>query len=249
MLNASFKAFRRFNDVSKQVYTGQRTRRSESGLVHFQGDGLPDRLARELCVRRALPIKELFESFEFFERVRRRMRRRSVADLCCGHGLTGMLFAVFERRVERVTLLDRARPKSHTVVREAVCAVAPWAAEKIRYLELPLKGALEHLTPSCAIVAVHACGVRTDRCIDLALRLESPVAVMPCCYAQTAKAAPRCIRRGLGGELATDVHRTYRLLEAGYTVDWSAVPRSITQKNRVLVALPPQPAEVACVRR
>lgn len=236
--NASFKAFRRFNDASLQGFTGLRARLSESGLEHFAGDGLPDRLARELCQRRVLPIKELFESFEFFERVRRRLRRRSVADLCCGHGLTGMLFAVFERRVQRVTLVDRKRPESHTAVRDAVCAVAPWAADKIRYLERPLSEAEEQLAPGGALVAVHACGVRTDRCIDLALALKSPVALMPCCYAQTANPVPRCLRRGLGAELATDVHRTYRLDAAGFDVDWTAVPRAITGMNRVLVALP-----------
>ncbi len=236
--NASFKAFRRFNDVATQAYTGLRSRLSERGLVHFSGDGLPDRLARELCLRRAFPIKELFESFEFFERVRRRLRRPQVADLCCGHGLTGMLFAVFEPRVELVTLLDRRRPASHTVVFDAVCAVAPWAAEKIRYLEIPMSRAAEHLPPGCAIVAVHACGVRTDRCIDLALSLQSPVALMPCCYAQTANPVPRCLRRSLGSALATDVHRTYRLDAAGYEVDWTAVPRAITEMNRVVVGLP-----------
>jgi hypothetical protein len=238
--NTSFKAFRRFNDVSLQGYVGVRARLGDRGLVHFPGDGIPDRLARELCLRRALPAKELFESFEFFERVRRRVRRPQVADLCCGHGLTGMLFAVFEPRVERVTLVDRRRPKSHAVVLDAVCAVAPWAAEKIRYLEIPLSRAKERLTSGCAVVAVHACGVRTDRCIDLALGLGGPIAVMPCCYAQTANAAPPGIRRGLGAELATDVHRTYRLDAAGYEVDWTAVPRAITQKNRVLVGRPPR---------
>lgn len=238
--NASFKAFRRFNDDSLQAHTGSRARLDDSRLEHFPGDGLPDKLARELCRRKAFPTKELFESFEFFERVRRRLRRPQVADLCCGHGLTGILFAVFEPQVERVTLVDRRRPPSYDVVLEAVTAVAPWAADKVRFLEISVNEAKTHLTRSCAIIAVHACGVRTDRCIDLALHLQSPIALMPCCYAQTAKTAPRCLRRGLGPALATDVHRTYRLDAAGYDVDWTAVPRAITKMNRVLVGLPPK---------
>jgi hypothetical protein len=149
-----------------------------------------------------------------------------------------MLFAVFERRVERVTLVDRKRPPSHTLVREALCTVAPWADEKIHFAQMPISHVAETLSPSCAVVAVHACGVRTDRCIDVALRLNGPVALMPCCYAQTAKTALRCLRKGLGAEMATDVHRTYRLDAAGYDVVWTAVPRSITPKNRVLVAVP-----------
>jgi len=236
--DVSFKAFRRFNAADIQHFAGHRARLNESWLRHFDGDGLPDKLARELALRRALPAKELFESFELFERIRRRLRRPQVADLCCGHGLTGMLFAVFEPRVERVTLVDCRRPKSHRTVIEAVAAVAPWAADRIEFVETPLNTAHEHLTAGCGIVAVHACGVRTDRCIDLAISLASPVAVLPCCYSQTAAPAPRCLRESLGAALATDVHRTYRLDGAGYEVDWSAIPRAITPMNRLLVALP-----------
>lgn len=236
--DASFKAFRRFNDKTLHLMTGQRARLSERGLHHFAGEGLPDKLARALARRRALPAKELFESFELFERVRRRLRRTQVVDLCCGHGLTGMLFAVFEPRVEQVVLVDQRRPESHATVLDAVAEVAPWAVEKITYLEQRLQRVRTDLTAGCAVVAVHACGVRTDRCIDLALALQSPVALVPCCYAQTAASAPRSIRRALGAELATDVHRTYRLEAAGYRVDWLAIPRAITHKNRVLLAVP-----------
>ena len=139
--DAAFKAFRRFNDPELACHAGARTRLCALSMDWFPGNGLPDRLAREIAETRALPVKELFESFELFERVRRRVRAPVVADLCCGHGLTGMLFAVFEPKVERVVLLDHAQPPSFVPVRDAIAAVAPWAADKIAFSERPLKEA------------------------------------------------------------------------------------------------------------
>ena len=48
-----------------------------------------------------------------------------VADLCCGHGLAGLLFAIFEREVERVHLVDRERPASADLILQAAADVAP----------------------------------------------------------------------------------------------------------------------------
>ena len=60
-------------------------------------------LARELAAVRALDSKEFFEATEFYQRVRKRVRRPIMIDLACGHGLVGLLFACLERVVEKVT--------------------------------------------------------------------------------------------------------------------------------------------------
>ena len=60
------------------------------------------------------------ESVEFFTHVRKKWRQNvkrrpassHVVDVCCGHGFTGLLFAIFERECTLVTLLDRQRPNS-----------------------------------------------------------------------------------------------------------------------------------------
>ena len=60
------------------------------------------------------------ESVEFFTHVRKKWRHNvkhhpassHVVDVCCGHGFTGLLFAIFERKCTLVTLLDRKRPNS-----------------------------------------------------------------------------------------------------------------------------------------
>ena len=238
----TYRAFRQLNDPDRARLAKLRKRldpRVVEALVPPRDPPtLIDRVVGELAERRALPVKELFESFEFFERVRRRVRAPVVADLCCGHGLTGLLFVVFCRGVDRVVLLDRRRTESFDNVHAAVLAAAPWVEGRVDYLELPLSRAKDHLPPGAALVGVHACGARTDRCIDLAIERRATLAVMPCCYHRTASRAPAALRRALGARLATDVDRTYRLRAAGFEVEWSEVPATITEMNRILIATP-----------
>jgi hypothetical protein len=236
----AFIAFRRLNDPELAPLAGVKARIDQRVDALFPTDNLPERLLRALAARRALPVKEVFESFEFFERVRRRLRAPVVADLCCGHGLTGLLFAVFVRQVQEVILLDRRQPRTHQIVYEALLSEAPWIEGRVRYVEATLSRARkqELLPAGCSVVAVHACGKRTDRCLDLALATGGRVAVMPCCYFGTAEAAPRVLAETLGPELASDIDRSYRLERAGYQVQWSAIPEQITPKRRILIGLP-----------
>ncbi len=155
-----------------------------------------------------------------------------VADLMCGHGLVGALFAVFEPKVKQVLLVDRRRPASHDALLEGLGRVAPWAPPRLRYLEGDLDVCAAE--PIGAVVAVHACGQRTDACLDLALERGAQVAVMPCCYGPPREASP-ALMIGLGPELATDVARTYRLESAGYRVRWRSIPPEITPMGRILV--------------
>ena len=123
-----FRAVRRFNDIELHPLARSRSAIGGSTLRYFASDSLGDRFVRALGKRHALPVKEVLESFEFFERVRTALRGPCVVDLLCGHGLVGALFAVFERAVERVVLLDRTRPPSFDVMCAALDEVAPWAA-------------------------------------------------------------------------------------------------------------------------
>ena len=206
----------------------------------FDGEGLPDRLARSLGAHNAIDLKEFCEAFEFFERTRKHVRAPVVADLCCGHGLTGLLFAAFEKRVEQVVLVDRRRPKAFDRVHQAVVDVAPWVAAKIDFREARLRDCA--LPEGASVLGVHACGVRTDQCIDQALKTGGAVALMPCCY---DKAAARRIDspflEALGVEQTLDIERTVRLRGAGYAVEWSAIPRCITPMNRVLLGVRAEP--------
>jgi hypothetical protein len=233
-----FRIFRGFNEDRLRWAARSTFRVDRKSAPSFRGDPLAERIVAALAERRAINVKEVLESFETFGRLRKRLRAPRMADLCCGHGLTGLLFAAVERRVEEVILMDRDKPPKADLVVEAVCEAAPWAADKVRWVEADVSDAAAHLAPETSVVAVHACGVRTDRALEAAVAVGGPVAVVPCCYKQTAKRAPRALRDALGAELATDVHRTYWLEARGYRVEWAAIPEAITPMNRVLVARP-----------
>lgn len=233
-----FRYLKQFNSADFAKKASCRDRLRQSDTRWFPGDYLSSVFARELCERRAMPFKEVLESFEFFACVRDRIRCQSVADLCCGHGLVGVLFAMFKRDVDHVCLLDKVRPKSFDLVLAAAQAVAPWTAEKVKYVEASLDRTLHHVEPGTAVLGVHACGTRTDQCIEHAISLRSPVALLPCCRRHRLHPSPECLKNVLGADIAIDVDRTYRLDAAGYHVRWDKISPQITEMNRVLIGRP-----------
>jgi hypothetical protein len=230
----AFRAFRRFNNEIPDIRFSSRSRPGAWAQKWFDSDGLEDKLACALLDVRAVPFKEVLESFEFFAHVRRRVRAPVVADLCCGHGLAGMLYGVFHRDVEEVLLVDRARPDSVDRSLRAMGAIAPWLLPKVRFVE----GQLQDVTvpAGAAVLGVHACGGATI--IDVALDIGGPVALLPCCHAKASAPGPRSLSRALGSGMSTDIHRTYRLEAAGYVTRWSEIPPAITPMNRVIEAWP-----------
>ena len=234
---ARFEILTRLNPPELRPMAGRRGRLDPRFSRIFDGPSRVDRFVRELVERRALRTKELCESFEVFQRVRRALRGGVVADLCCGHGLVGLCFAVFEPEIERVLLLDLHQPQNHAACFEAACAVAPWVREKVEYRTGNLQYAHAWLPPNAGVVAVHACGTRSDQVLDLAMPTARGVALVPCCYPDKHVAgAPAALVTRLGTEMATDIHRTYRLTNAGFTVRFGAIPPEITPMNRVLLA-------------
>ncbi len=235
----AFRAYRQFNAPDLRPLAGAMTRPLPHATRFFPSDSMPDKVARAIGGSRSLSVKELTESFEFFQRVRHRLNGRVVADLCCGHGLVGMLFGLLEREVEEVVLVDLKFPESSRKVEEALCEVGPWLRGKVRRLTRSVKGVGPLLPEGAGVVAVHACGARTDWAIEAALVTRGPFAVMPCCYAQQTYRGPNAIRLNLGAGLGIDIQRTYDLEAIGYQVSWQEVPPEVTPMNRILAASPP----------
>ena len=239
--SASFKCFRQFNGADfGALLSSHSALKQPIADRHFPTDSLQDKLVRELAGERTIAIKEVLECFEFFERVRKEIRAPCVVDLCCGHGLLGILFALFERRVERVILTDERQPASYDMLMAASIRVGPWIEKKVEYCVGPIGTAHERLEAGASVVGNHACGALTDHCIDCAIRLKGSVAVMPCCYRRSACEAPLALQLALGVEAASDVDRTYRLREAGYHVRWTHIPEQITPMNRILIGRRPK---------
>jgi methyltransferase family protein len=202
---------------------------------YFATDRLTDRLIRELVHGYVLKWKEILECFEFFDATRKLMRRPCLADVCCGHGLIGILFALLMEEVEQVHLIDARIPDSLSRVLAVATKLGPWVEEKVTVHEMEVEAAESILPSGAAIVCAHGCGVLTDQALDLAMRLQGPVAVMPCCCHPRRPDTPQVLYQELGVKDGVDVHRTYQLHDAGYQVLWRYVPEDITPMNRIIV--------------
>ena len=211
--------FPQLNQLSDQRWLRSNAKLCQRiAAVHFGSDSLQDTLMRAIADQRILSIKEIMETFEFFARARKTTKAACVADLCCGHGLLGLLFAVFERKVEQVVLLDKFEPESRAKLIAVVASVAPWVTDKVKSHESKLDDAQDLLPENCSIVSAHACGVLSDQCIDIAIKIEGRLAILPCCYPKASCDAPNAIQTAFGLNAAYDIDRTYRLTSAGYLV-------------------------------
>ncbi|MEX1024121.1 MAG: hypothetical protein WD226_03505 [Planctomycetota bacterium] len=236
---ATFRMLPQFRE--RALHAANRGYISERSARAFPGDGLHERFARALGARKAVRFKEVLEAIEFFAVVRKRVRRPVMVDLCAGHGLVGILFAMYERSVERVVLVEPTPPGNRSRVLEAAAEVAPWVPAKLELVNERVEHVSDRLVtahPGAALVAVHACGLLTDRAIELGTRLGGPLGLLPCCRPHSRSPAPAGLALALGADVAFDVDRTYRLERAGYSVRWTDVPAAITPMNRVLVAWP-----------
>lgn len=233
-----FRLLRAFNRERTRSSANSRTRIGRNWLPEFPGDDLFERLVRSLAEEHALAIKEVTEAFEFFAVTRKYVRAEKMVDLCCGHGLAGLLFAAVERKVQEVLLCDRRRPDSYEHVWRAMVKVAPWIEEKVRYVEGDLRRTRTGLPAGASVLGVHACGTVTDLCLDIAQELGGPVAVMPCCRSHSKCRALDGLSNALGADVAIDVQRTYAMEGKGYTMRWREISEAITPMNRVLIGVP-----------
>ena len=235
--SSRFKFFPQLNDLEENRWLSS-SNSFYSGITEkfFQSDSLQDKFLREISATGVLSIKEVLETFELFARIRKSTKSQVMADLCCGHGLLGILFAMFERKVERVTLVDKAENQNRIRLLEIANQVAPWVLSKIESQNSKIELDAEWASPGCAIVSAHACGVLSDLCIEMAIATGGTIAILPCCYPRGKCEAPLALQTEFGLEAAFDIDRTYRLEAAGYQVRWAEIPRAITPMNRLLYA-------------
>eukprot|EP00746_Dinoflagellata_sp_MGD_P132683 gnl/MRDRNA2_/MRDRNA2_66391_c0_seq1.p1 gnl/MRDRNA2_/MRDRNA2_66391_c0~~gnl/MRDRNA2_/MRDRNA2_66391_c0_seq1.p1 ORF type:complete len:381 (-),score=42.41 gnl/MRDRNA2_/MRDRNA2_66391_c0_seq1:336-1427(-) len=241
----NFQAFPRFNDQHHRSKKWQRyVKPTSQPLVTI--NSMPENLDR-LKVAKALQEagvggNEILKSFVFFDYAHEKLSRPAVVDLCCGNGLVGLLFALFERKVKRVYLVDTAFPESTQKILEVLCTFGPWVKPKILYLNRTVQGieaALKH-EPDYGVVAVHACGELTDWGIQAAVARKAPLAVMPCCYSKCPDALQNQV---VSLNPGIDDLRTSHLKSNGYEVSWQEIPQEICPMNRIISACHPRYTE------
>ena len=217
-------------------------RLTERLLPRFTGDTLFDRVARTVCRAGCLPRKELYEAWEVARRVRRRFRGGRVVDLAAGHGLLAHLLLLIDDGSPEALAVDPDIPENAGRLAGMLTERWPRLAGRVRYVgrgmeEVPLG-------PGDLVVSAHACGGLTDRVLDLAVEAGARVAVLPCCH-DLKNGDLGGLAGWLDGPLAMDVTRAARLRAAGYRVHTQKIPSDITPKNRLLMAEPANPADLA----
>ncbi len=206
---------------------------------NYPADTVHDRIARALCGAGCLPRKELFESWSFVHRVRRRLDAPVVWDLCAGHGLVAFLLALLEPQLTSVRAIDKRKPQSFEKIRAALAPLGEERVAKVVYEEIEL----EDLAPPSERVfmtAVHACGRRTDRAIELALASGSSVAVLPCCPEVKRVDIPDAVRQRWSKAEAVDLSRIFKLHAAGWRTIAAKVDDDVTAYADAIIGIAPR---------
>jgi hypothetical protein len=218
----------RFDPKSRSLLTRR-------DLGRFPGETLFARVARAVCEAERLPRKELFESWEFARRVRRRLRGRRVVELAAGHGLVAWLLLLLDDTSGSALAVDAKAVPSAGPLAEALAAAWPRLAGRVEHRVADL--ASVPLSAADLVVSVHACGSLSDLVLERAAGAGAAVAVLPCCHD-----ARTCDAGGLLGfltlPLAVDATRVARLRARGYCVLTQTIPAEITPHNRLILGWP-----------
>jgi len=198
----------------------------------FPGKSLFDNIARAVCRAGTLPRKELHEAWEMARRVRRRYRGGRVLDLACGHGLLAHIMLILDDSSETAIAVDRKIPLNAEKLSCSLIESWPRLKNRILYKELPVQKI--NILPDDIVVSAHACGSLTDLILDMAMKQQARVAVMPCCH-NLKRSSTDGLEGWMDKSLAVDTARAIRLGSKGYKIVTQTIPENITPKNRLLM--------------
>jgi hypothetical protein len=139
-----------------------------------------------------LRVKELLESVECFRVIEsylmanlKRREIQRVLDLCCGHGLLGLLIGYRFPHLQRVVCVDIAPSGAFADYKEAFARVeeaAVGSGKRCRNVELVTADARDvAITPDTLCVCIHGCNDISKVVLTRAVAGGASYAVMPCC--------------------------------------------------------------------
>lgn len=214
-------------------------------------------LDKEADKRADIDEKELLEASCFYRQVSKvlekaRVTPKTIIDLCAGNCLAGALWLL--NGADKVYFVDKADSNHSRKVRKQLdlngyntCYNynnADIFDENIRtYFENAQKG-------SAIAVSIHACGSLSDRIIELSIQYNVPFAVVPCCQGRGINNVLRTSKYTLEDAQFysryfedisgySDLMRINYAVEQGYKIILRALPREITDKNRIIMGIPP----------
>jgi hypothetical protein len=218
-----------------RFHVGSHARLNHRHVDRFPGPSLFARVGRVVCEAGCLPRKELYESWEFARRVRRRVRGQRVIELAAGHALVSHLLLILDDTSPTAVAVD-ARP-APGADRLARALTARWPRLDGRIERRAEDIARVDLEAGDLVVSVHACGALSDVVLERALDARASVALLPCCHdARTCETGD--LLGFLPVPLAVDATRVARLRSAGYEVVTQTIPAEITPHNRLILGVP-----------
>ncbi len=212
-----------------------RTKLTRRDAPRFPDASLLHKLGRAVCAAECLPRRELFEAWEVARRTRRRFRGGRVVDLACGHALGAHVMLLLDDTSPVALAADTRVPPSAAPLAAALSAAWPRLAGRVTIEQRAIADVA--LEAGDIVIATHACGSLTDLVIERAVAARARMALLPCCHDE-ATCDAGALRGWLDLETAVDVTRVARLRASGYVVQTQTIPRSITAKNRLLLAAP-----------
>jgi hypothetical protein len=223
---------------------------NDDGLLLFH------RFARAVCRASCVPRKEVLEAWAMALYVHKRFPHlQRFADLACGHGLVSwalLLLASSDTATTTTNNNNNTTPTALSVV--CIDIRMPGSAERVAEVFLKewpefedrwdyVEGSVDAIQPasSTLLLGVHACGPLSDRIIQLAIRGQAPLALVPCCHSKKCLTdSQRADPSSWTGNLADflDGHRIQELETAGFDIKEDFLPEEITPKNRLILAYP-----------
>jgi len=186
-----------------------------------------------------IPIKEIWESFDLVSRIYKMVRvrnqfqfkKRKVLELCCGHGFIGAILVELGY-ASLVHQIDIKRTKSNKKLHSYI------NSSRLIFDKIDIYDEMEWLLDLNVdiIIGCHLCGGLTDTAIDLAIKKQTDLVVVPCCYGKkrARNEEERQIFTMFGRE-SVDVYRAIRLLNNNYNTRMRFIDKNITPMNRVLM--------------
>ena len=184
------------------------------------------------------PDKELNESFAFFKKIDRDLKRQRpwplIVDCCGGHGMLACLALAYGKALDAV-VIDSHRPNSHDAL------VRAWStgddARAPRYIEQPLQTALPEVLAEgrpTLVLACHACAHLTEQIVAICAAAKADFCVMPCCQRPPTSVKTAMHELKIPSTVAMDLVMIGRCQQLGYEVHLKLVDEKITPQNRLI---------------
>lgn len=193
--------------------------------------------------------KEVLEAICFYKQVSILQKHPLdyIIDICAGNCLTGATWLV-ESAVRNVYFVDIRESRDSRKVRDQL--------RKGKYnfsysvMDITSEANMETFMESIEgqnglITAMHACGALTDRVLLLAAKYSLHVAVVPCCHNKDTKGlsilsidATARLSPYFSPREYTDLFRVLYMVQQGYRIEVRALPREVTDKNRIIIGFP-----------